>query len=71
MVAAAVFIVGGIMMTAASGIVNLVIAGRAVGGLGIGMATMVVPVYIAETAPRAFEDALSVFSRSSLRVEAC
>ena len=51
MVAAAVFIIGGVMMTAASGIVNLVIAGRAVGGLGIGMATMVVPVYIAETAP--------------------
>lgn len=51
MLAAAIFIVGGILMTAASGIVELVITGRAIGGLGIGMATMVVPVYIAETSP--------------------
>jgi sugar porter (SP) family MFS transporter len=51
MLAAAIFIVGGVMMCAANGIVELIIAGRAVGGLGIGMATMTVPVYIAETAP--------------------
>ena len=51
MLAAAIFIVGGILMTAASGIVECVIVGRAIGGLGIGMATMTVPVYIAETSP--------------------
>ncbi|CAH0027639.1 unnamed protein product [Clonostachys rhizophaga] len=51
MLAAAIFIVGGVMMCAANGIVELIIVGRAIGGLGIGMATMTVPVYIAETAP--------------------
>ncbi|KAF6813906.1 quinate permease [Colletotrichum sojae] len=51
MTAALVFCVGGAMMSGANGILNLVIAGRAIGGLGIGMATMTVPVYIAETSP--------------------
>lgn len=51
MTACAIFVVGGTMMAAAQGILNILIAGRAIGGLGIGMATMTVPVYIAETAP--------------------
>ncbi|KAL0930050.1 quinate permease [Colletotrichum truncatum] len=51
MAAALIFCVGGAMMSGANGILNLVIAGRAIGGLGIGMATMTVPVYIAETSP--------------------
>ncbi|KAF5013032.1 hypothetical protein FDECE_926 [Fusarium decemcellulare] len=50
-VASCIFIVGGTMMAAAHGILDVLIAGRAIGGLGIGMATMSVPVYIAETAP--------------------
>lgn len=48
MAASAVFLVGATLMTAANGTMNMVIAGRAVAGLGIGL---VVPVYISETAP--------------------
>lgn len=51
MTAALVFCVGGAMMSGANGMLELVYAGRAIGGWGIGMATMTVPVYIAETSP--------------------
>ncbi|KAK2035168.1 general substrate transporter [Colletotrichum zoysiae] len=51
MLAGAVFLVGGTLMTAASGSLNLIYAGRAIAGLGIGASSLTVPVYIAETAP--------------------
>ncbi|THY55913.1 general substrate transporter [Aureobasidium pullulans] len=51
MAASAVFLVGATLMTAANGTMNTVIAGRAVAGLGIGAFSLVVPVYISETAP--------------------
>jgi MFS family permease len=51
MIASLVFLVGGIMMTAANGRIPLIIAGRAIAGLGIGSVSLVVPVYIAETSP--------------------
>ncbi|THY69973.1 general substrate transporter [Aureobasidium pullulans] len=51
MAASAVFLVGATLMTAANGTMNMVIAGRAVAGLGIGACSLVVPVYISETAP--------------------
>lgn len=38
-------------MTASRGDLNFIYAGRAVAGLGIGASSMVVPVYISETAP--------------------
>lgn len=38
-------------MTASNGNMNMIIGGRAVAGLGIGACALVVPVYIAETAP--------------------
>lgn len=50
-VAACVFLLGGTLMTAARGDMSLIIAGRAIAGLGIGSTSMCVPVYIAETAP--------------------
>lgn len=50
-IAAMVFLLGGTLMTAARGNMNLIIAGRAVAGLGIGSTSMCVPVYISETAP--------------------
>ncbi|KAJ6447306.1 putative quinate permease [Purpureocillium lavendulum] len=49
--AALIFILGGTLMTAARGNMNMIIAGRAVAGLGIGSTSMCVPVYISETAP--------------------
>lgn len=50
-IASSVFLVGGTVMTAARGNLNMIYAGRAVAGLGIGASSMVVPVYISETAP--------------------
>lgn len=51
MMAALVFLVGGTLMTAAQGSLNMIYAGRAIAGLGIGSSSLVVPVYISETAP--------------------
>lgn len=51
LLAALVFLLGGTLMTAARGNMNLIIAGRAIAGLGIGASSLTVPVYIAETAP--------------------
>lgn len=38
-------------MTASHGKLNMIYAGRAIAGLGIGASSMTVPVYIAEIAP--------------------
>lgn len=51
LVSAAVFILGGTLMTASHGNLAMLIAGRAVAGLGIGASSLIVPVYIAETSP--------------------
>lgn len=51
LLAALVFLLGGTLMTAARGDLNLIYAGRAIAGLGIGASSMTVPVYISETAP--------------------
>lgn len=51
MLAALVFLAGGTLMTAAQGNLDLIYAGRAIAGLGIGASSLTVPVYIAETAP--------------------
>ena len=51
MVAAAIFLVGGSIMTASNGILGMIYAGRAIAGFGIGMVSLQVPVYIAETSP--------------------
>jgi len=51
MFASCVFLVGGTLMTAASGHLAMIICGRAIAGLGIGSVSLVVPVYIAETSP--------------------
>lgn len=49
--AASTFLLGGTLMTASQGQLNMIYGGRAVAGLGIGASSMVVPVYISETAP--------------------
>jgi len=50
-IASSVFLLGGTLMTASRGSLNMIYGGRAVAGLGIGASSMVVPVYISETAP--------------------
>lgn len=49
--AAAVFVIGGSLMTASHGMLTVLITGRAIAGLGIGAASLIVPVYIAEVSP--------------------
>lgn len=49
--AALVFLLGGALMTAANGNLNIIYGGRAVAGLGLGASSLTVPVYISETAP--------------------
>ena len=51
MLASLVFLLGGTIMTAARGNLNMIIGGRAIAGLGIGASSLTVPVYISETAP--------------------
>ncbi|KAH8761211.1 sugar transporter [Diaporthe sp. PMI_573] len=46
-----VFMCGAAMQTASHGLVGLIMAGRAIAGLGIGGTAPVIPVYIAEVAP--------------------
>ncbi|KAH8154798.1 uncharacterized protein LAJ45_01329 [Morchella importuna] len=46
-----VFCIGAALMTASSGMLPLIYAGRAITGLAIGGASLIVPVYIAETSP--------------------
>ncbi|KAK6516514.1 hypothetical protein TWF506_006421 [Arthrobotrys conoides] len=51
MLAVAIFLVGGTLMTCSNGHLPLIYAGRAVAGFGIGSVSLLVPVYIAETSP--------------------
>ncbi|KAH7337379.1 general substrate transporter [Rhizoctonia solani] len=46
-----VFLVGAVLMTASNGHLGMVYAGRGIAGLGIGSASLIIPVYIAETSP--------------------
>jgi len=50
-ISALVFLLGGTLMTAANGNLDMIYAGRLVAGLGIGASSLTVPVYISETAP--------------------
>ncbi|KAK5687927.1 hypothetical protein LTR17_026643 [Elasticomyces elasticus] len=51
MFAICIFLIGGSLMTAADGRLPLIYTGRAIAGFGIGSVSLLVPVYIAETAP--------------------
>ncbi|KAK6363009.1 hypothetical protein TWF730_000458 [Orbilia blumenaviensis] len=51
MLAVAIFLVGGTLMTCSNGHLPLIYAGRAIAGFGIGSVSLLVPVYIAETSP--------------------
>ncbi|RUS22819.1 general substrate transporter [Endogone sp. FLAS-F59071] len=47
-----IFIIGGILQVVSVGNLNLLISGRFFAGVGIGASSMLVPMYIAEIAPR-------------------
>ncbi|KAF2127481.1 general substrate transporter [Dothidotthia symphoricarpi CBS 119687] len=50
-IASSIFLLGGTLMTTAQGTLERIYGGRAVAGLGIGISSMTVPIYIAEVAP--------------------
>lgn len=51
MIADAMFTIGALIMGVAPTI-NILIVGRLVVGLGIGIASMIVPIYISEVSPK-------------------
>ncbi|KAK3115778.1 hypothetical protein LTR53_004553 [Teratosphaeriaceae sp. CCFEE 6253] len=59
MIAASVTIVGVVMQSAASGSIPCMYVGRLVAGFGVGAASMIVPLYISESAPRAIRGGLT------------
>ncbi|OJJ31991.1 hypothetical protein ASPWEDRAFT_116928 [Aspergillus wentii DTO 134E9] len=64
--AALVLFVGVAMQAGASGKVGVLYAGRFIGGLSIGLASSVCPIYIAENAPRGIRGFLTGFYQLTL-----
>jgi MFS family permease len=56
---AGIAIVGCIMQAAANGHLPALYVGRLVAGFGVGAASMITPLYVAENAPRAIRGALT------------
>ncbi|KAL9551619.1 hypothetical protein MBANPS3_004173 [Mucor bainieri] len=59
--AASIFIVGSLLLTFAMSYTAL-LSGRLVVGLGVGIASMVIPVYISEVAPKSFRGQLATLN---------
>ncbi|KAK4514541.1 uncharacterized protein ATC70_002139 [Mucor velutinosus] len=59
--AASIFIVGSLMLTFAMSYTAL-LSGRLVVGLGVGSASMIIPVYISEVAPKSFRGQLATLN---------
>ncbi|KAL9603804.1 MAG: hypothetical protein Q9219_000913 [cf. Caloplaca sp. 3 TL-2023] len=69
-VAVIVFTVGSILQTASTGYAMLIV-GRLVGGVGIGMLSMVAPLYISEISPPEIRGALLVLEEFSIVAGIC
>ncbi|KAI8050641.1 general substrate transporter [Gilbertella persicaria] len=59
--AASIFIIGSVMLSVATHYATLLL-GRWVVGLGVGIASMVIPVYISEVAPKSFRGQLATLN---------
>ncbi|KAM0194115.1 hypothetical protein ACHAPC_001209 [Botrytis cinerea] len=66
-IAVVIFIVGSVLQTAAVNF-NMLVVARLVGGIGIGMLSMVTPVYISEIAPPEIRGVLLVMEELSIVV---
>ncbi|KAG9791602.1 general substrate transporter, partial [Aureobasidium melanogenum] len=64
-VAVCIFVVGSVLQTAAQDYAMLVV-GRLIGGIGVGMMSMVVPMYIAEVSPPEIRGTLLVLEEFSI-----
>lgn len=69
-VAVVIFTVGGILQTASVDYAMLIV-GRLIGGLGIGMLSMVAPLYISEISPPEIRGALLVLEEFSIVAGIC
>ncbi|KAJ8069847.1 hypothetical protein OCU04_000261 [Sclerotinia nivalis] len=67
MIAVGIFLVGSILQTAAVSF-NMLIVARLIGGIGIGMLSMVTPMYISEIAPPEIRGTLLVMEELSIVV---
>ncbi|KAI9640921.1 proliferating cell nuclear antigen [Ciborinia camelliae] len=67
MIAVGVFLLGSILQTAAVNF-NMLVAARFIGGIGIGMLSMVTPMYISEIAPPEIRGCLLVMEELSIVV---
>ncbi|KAG4412060.1 hypothetical protein IFR04_014800 [Cadophora malorum] len=65
LVAVVIFTIGSVLQTASINY-GMLVTGRFVGGLGIGMLSMVVPLYIAEISPPQIRGTLLVFEQFSI-----
>ncbi|OBT53143.1 hypothetical protein VE04_08078 [Pseudogymnoascus sp. 24MN13] len=65
MVAVVIFLIGSILQTASDGYAMLVVA-RLIGGVGIGMLSMVVPLYISEISPPEIRGTLLVLEELAI-----
>ena len=52
-VSSVIFLIGSFMQTWANGRINLMYVGRTLNGLGVGSATSIIPLFIAEFSPPA------------------
>ncbi|KAF2456132.1 MFS transporter [Lineolata rhizophorae] len=64
-VAVCIFVVGSVLQTAAQNYAMLIV-GRLIGGIGVGMLSMVVPLYIAEVSPPEIRGSLLVLEEFSI-----
>ncbi|KII95710.1 hypothetical protein PLICRDRAFT_693866 [Plicaturopsis crispa FD-325 SS-3] len=58
LLAGTIFLIGSILTTVSPGLVSLIYVGRAFTGLGVGVVSLIVPVYISECAPPALRGRL-------------
>lgn len=65
MVAVVIFVIGSVLQTASNGYAMLVVA-RMIGGVGIGMLSMVVPLYISEISPPEIRGTLLVLEELAI-----
>jgi MFS family permease len=54
-----VFLIGSVMQTASSGIMGVLLAGRVIGGFGVGLCSTLAPLYTSECASRAIRGRLT------------
>ncbi|KAF2171325.1 hypothetical protein M409DRAFT_18440 [Zasmidium cellare ATCC 36951] len=71
MIAGVVFCIGSLMQTVSHGLESVMFVGRAIGGLGVGAASGLVPLYVAELAPPSIRGRLVGLYEISVQTGTC